>query len=149
MAKRSYDEIQAEILKLQQEAEEARSEERNEAIKRIRADMEHFGITADELRGAVPSGRGTASGKIRAAAAAEAVAPVATCASDDSPAVRMLEEAGIDFRRKSPALAPPLAPAKRPGKKIASAAVRTSRPASTKGAPRKTAAKGAKKATSD
>jgi DNA-binding protein H-NS len=99
---RSYDVIQAEILKLQQEAEEARSQ-RNEAIKRIRAEMTRFGIAADDLREPVPARRGGVQAKNRA---------VATGASAESPAVRLLEAAGIDFRRKAPATAAPPAQGK-------------------------------------
>ncbi|MGF6786114.1 H-NS family nucleoid-associated regulatory protein [Paraburkholderia sp. 35.1] len=109
MAKRSYEEIQAQILELQQEAQEARIDERNDAIKRILAEMARFDITADELRGLVPAGRvGTLAKNDGVAKGAQKEASAATSASDESPAVRMLLDAGIDFRRKSPTpIAPP------------------------------------------
>jgi DNA-binding protein H-NS len=108
---RSYDVIQAEILKLQREAEEALSDARNEAIKRIRAEMAQFGITADELRESAPVGRRGARAKNRAAATAPTVTAAVMDASDESPAVRLLEDAGIDFRRKASAPAASPAPA--------------------------------------
>jgi DNA-binding protein H-NS len=109
---RSYEVIQAEILKLQREAEEALSDARNEAIKRIRAEMAQFGITADELRESAPVGHGGVRAKNRAAATAQKGTTAVLSASDESPAVRLLEDAGIDFRRKSPAPAASPAPAK-------------------------------------
>lgn len=99
---RSYDVIQAEILKLQREAEEALSDARNEAIKRIRAEMAQFGIRAEELQDPAPiEHRGARKKSPGAATAQEEVAAVVG-AADESPAVRLLEEAGIDFRRKAP-----------------------------------------------
>ncbi|MFL9959945.1 H-NS histone family protein [Paraburkholderia sediminicola] len=109
---RSYDVIQAEILKLQREAEEALSDARNEAIKRIRAEMAQFGIAADELRESAPVGHGAVRAKKRAAATAPKGASAVMAASDESPAVRLLEDAGIDFRRKAPAPAASATPAK-------------------------------------
>ncbi|MFL9935540.1 H-NS histone family protein [Paraburkholderia sp. RL18-103-BIB-C] len=109
---RSYDVIQAEILKLQREAEEALTDARNEAIKRIRAEMAKFGISADELRELAPVGHGGARAKNRAAATAPERNTAVIGESDESPAVRLLEDAGIDFRRKAPAPAASPAQAK-------------------------------------
>ncbi|WP_228876439.1 H-NS family nucleoid-associated regulatory protein [Paraburkholderia saeva] len=96
---RSYDEIQAEIKRLQQEALE--SQKREAAIARIRLEMKRFGISADELgepstrKGAVaPKAMGAAKKAVASKRAAKT--PVT---SDESPAVRLLMRAGVDFSR--------------------------------------------------
>jgi hypothetical protein len=134
---RSYDVIRSEIEKLKLEAQEAFHQERSEAIARILSDMEKFDISVSELTGAVPEERrGNAAGITRAAAPArkpisahaKRTAAVGTnaaalpVAADVSPAVRLLEEAGIDFRRKRPEAAQPSAPTKKVAAKAAGTA---------------------------
>lgn len=138
---RSYDVIQSEIQKLQQEAEEALGQERNEAIARILAEMAKFDISADELSAAAAVPRKGAAGKRTIAPVTKAVsAPVS--ASDTSPAVALLQNAGIDFTRKLSTVAPPATPAK----KAAPKAQRTGKAAPKKVAPRKVATKSTGKA---
>jgi len=149
---RSYDVIRSEIEKLQLEAEEAFHQERNEAIARIRSDMAKFDISVAELTGVIPDDRGAnAAGITHAAARAKksistprkrsasvgtktAEPPVST---DESPAVRLLEEAGIDFRRKRPEAAQSSAPARKPATK----ATRTARSAPARNVRAQTGAK--------
>ncbi|MBP0590674.1 H-NS histone family protein [Paraburkholderia sp. LEh10] len=123
--KRSYDAIQAEIQKLQREAAAVRSEERDAAIGRIRAEMARYDISADELRDPMPAVRGGTRAKNRGAASVAIVTPAATGARDESPAVRLLEEAGIDFRRKIPLKAPKRTSTTRTTRKGAPKAART------------------------
>ncbi|CAG4893117.1 H-NS family nucleoid-associated regulatory protein [Paraburkholderia gardini] len=96
---RSYDEIQAEIKRLQQEAVE--SQKREAAIARIRIEMKRFGISADELgepsthkRAAAPKAMANAKRAMASKRAAETA-----ITTDESPAVRLLRRAGVDFSR--------------------------------------------------
>jgi hypothetical protein len=151
---RSYEVIQAEIEKLQQEAQQALDQERNEAIVRIRADMAKFGISIDELSGAVPAEGTGAAAKTRVAtpprksvsvpsrkgaqvATTKAAETSLSAAEEESPAVRLLQDAGIDFRRKRTEAAQPPAPAK----KVATTATRGARPAPARKVASKAAAK--------
>src|SRR5579864_995706 len=105
---RSYEEIQAEIRKLQNEA--AKIKEREAAIGRILDEMKRFGISAEELS-EMSTGTGAAASKATSTAK-EAVASKHTTArsvSDESPAVKLLKDAGIDFsRRGAKAVKPPM-----------------------------------------
>lgn len=104
---RTYEVIQSEIRKLQQEAQAALVNERNEAIARIRADMAKFDISVDDLRGHVQARHKGAPAKNRVPGVTQKSDLAPKGASDDSPAVRLLEDAGIDFRRKTPTGAAP------------------------------------------
>jgi DNA-binding protein H-NS len=105
---RSYEEIQAEIRKLQQEATEL--QEREAAIGRILDEMKRFGISAEELSG-ISTEKGSAASKATSPAK-EVVAEKLTmtkAVSDESPAVKLLKDAGIDFsRRGAGAVKPPM-----------------------------------------
>lgn len=139
---RPLDVIEAEIRKLNEEADAARAEERNNAIARIRVEMERYHISADELRDgthahAAETGKSATSG--RGAATKKAAAPFED-SSEESPAIRLLEQAGVDFRSKPSVVEPP-----KSRKKTAPKVARAAASAAVKAAPRKVAAKTAGK----
>ncbi len=148
---RTYDEIQSDIQRLQEEAQEALARERLEVIERIRAEMAKFDISVAELIGGAPvARRGAPAGKLAApvrksATEADKVTPAAAGAGDAagesgvSPAVRLLEEAGIDFRRKP-------APSAESANNAAGQPARAAKSVATGSASRKVAAKSARKA---
>ncbi len=92
MPKKTLSQIQAQIEKLQKEAEAIRAKEIAEVVAKIRVAIDHYGLTAADL--------GLAGGRAKAAATAKAGAAAATrktrkpSAPKKAPVIKYRDDAG-------------------------------------------------------